>query len=104
LKGKSVVPVNLGVEVQFTARGIKEYLNQPHKQYFIKNELIKSIRNILKNAEYKGITAHNKRLSHIFEIEILNEKSWLIANEGDDGVIRFYGITDSNKVLEDIKK
>ena len=36
-----------------------------------------------KTAESKGENFHKDRKSHIFELEIQNEKSWLIFNEYD---------------------
>jgi len=93
-----------GLTIKFTGGGIKEYLNQPHKYYYEKNELIKDIHNALLNSIYRGVSRHKGRISHIFEIEIQGEKSWLIANEHKGMGVCFYSVSDSDKVLKEIEK
>jgi hypothetical protein len=104
LVSKTIHHNELNKDIRFTVSGIKEYLNQPHSHYYEKNELIKDIQNIVENAEYKGIVDYNGRISHIFEIEINGDKSWIIANEYQGRGIILYSISDSAKVLTDIKK
>ena len=104
LAQKSVYHDDFGKDILFTVTGIKEYLNQPHRYYFEKNQMIKDIQNILKNSDYKGITRYMGRTSHIFEIEIKGDKNWCIANERADGKVTFYSISDNDKVLRDVKK
>jgi len=104
LKGKNVKHKELKNKINFSMHGVKEYLNQPHEFYDIKNMMLKDIKNILKNSEYKGVTHHKGRMSHIFEIEIKEKKNYLIANENDNGEIFLYSITDSDKILSGIKK
>jgi hypothetical protein len=84
--------------------GIDEYLNQPHKHYYEKNKLINDIQNVIHGSEYRGHTKHKGRISHIFEIEIQEDKTWLIVNEHDGIGLVFHGISDSKKVLKGIKK
>jgi SPP1 gp7 family putative phage head morphogenesis protein len=104
LQGTSFVPNNFENTIEFTTKGIKEFLNQPHKFYFEKNELIKDIRNVINNSEYKGVTSDLKnRISHIFEIEIKGEKSWVIVRE-DSNRFTLYSISDNKKVLVGIKE
>ena len=104
LAKKSVYNDELGKEIKFTVNGVKEYLNQPHKYYLEKNQMIKDIQNIIKNSEYKGFTNYKGRISHIFEIEIKDSKSWIIANEYQGRGVILYSISDSEKVLANIKK
>ena len=104
IAGKEVYHNELGSTVHFTNNGIKEYLNQPHKYYFEKNQMIKDIQRIIESSEYKGSTIHKNRISHIFEIEINKDKSWIIANENDEKKIQFYSISDNEKVLTGVKK
>ncbi len=109
VQGKSVVHPEVATPIIFTMKGIKEYLNQPHRQYLLKNELIKEIETKLVTSKYKGKSNYHKEnegisYSHIFEIEINKIKSWLIAREDKSGTINFYGISDSNKVLKGVKK
>ena len=100
---KEVFHNELGENIKFSVKGIKEYLNQPHEFYYEKNETIKDIQNIIKDSEYMGFVHFKDRVSHIFEIEIRGIKSWLIANERGKE-ITFYSISDSPKVLTYIKK
>ena len=104
LANKSIYHDDFEKNIIFTVKGIKEYLNQPHKYYFEKNQMIKDMQRILKNSEYKGVTKFKDRISHIFEIKINNNKSWIIANEYPGRGIIFHSISDSEKVLADIKK
>ena len=104
LANQSIYHDVFGKNIEFTVKGIKEYLNQPHKHYFEKNQMIKNIKKVLKRSEYKGFTKYNGRISHIFEIKIKDDASWLIANEYQGRGIIFYSISDSEKVLTGIKK
>jgi SPP1 gp7 family putative phage head morphogenesis protein len=102
LKGETVSHPECNEKIHFTMTGIKEYLNQPHDHYYEKNEMIKEIIPVLKNSKYMGVTHHKGNTSHIFEIEIQGDKSWLIANvmDGKDKDVVFYSITQSDKVLD----
>ena len=87
------------VRVKMTGKSIKEFLNQPHKFKKEKNELIKNIGAIFAGSDYKGYTEYHKdnpmiKYSHVFEIELKGEKSWIIVREDITG----------NKVLTGIKK
>jgi hypothetical protein len=104
LAKKSIYHDAFGKDIKFTVTGIKEYLNQPHRYYFEKNQMIKSIQNIIKYSEYKGFTEYKGKISHIFEIRINEDKSWLIVNEREDGKATLYSISDSDNVLKNIKK
>ena len=94
-------------DVLVSRSGIDEFLNQPHKHYAEKNELILHIAEVFKNAIY--VTSHapfkktkrtaNVVCEHFFEIEICGEKSWLIVKEYQNGNKNFYGISESEKVL-----
>jgi hypothetical protein len=103
LARKTVIHDVFGRSIIFSMGGIKEYLNQPHKHYQEKNELIKKITNIIRASQYRGETKYNGKTSHIFEIEILGDKSWIIANEVRGKGVLFYSISDSAKVLTNIK-
>ncbi|MDR2627124.1 MAG: hypothetical protein LBC40_03715 [Dysgonamonadaceae bacterium] len=109
LQQKSLLHEGFGREIHFTGAGIKEYLNQPHKFFSQKNELIKEMDSVLKDSIYKGQTSYRKGnanivASHIFEIKINDEKSWIIVRESANGDTNFYSISDSSKVLQGIKK
>ena len=59
---------------------------------------------IIEKSEFKGITNYKGRISYIFETQISGKVNYLIANLQDDGVLRFYSISESEKVLIGIKK
>lgn len=95
-KGSSVKNV---YDIEISAKGIKEYLNQPHKHYFEKNELVKTLPSVIEDAKYvKRIPYHkdNKYIaaSHAYSIVINGETSHLIIRETKDGKYYFYSISD----------
>ena len=106
LLDRIVQPKGFYREVHFSNRGIKEYLNQPHDDYFAKNEMIRSMESILnEEAKYLGFSEYKNRTSYIFKIKIRNKTNYLIVirrNINDNAY--FYSITDSEKVLVGLKK
>lgn len=109
IAGKAVKHPELTQIIKITNTGIKEYLNQPHSQYKQKNELIKRLKETIESSNYLGKSDFHKSntgilYSHIFEIEIDNKKSWLIARENTAGSINFYSISESEKVLKGLIK
>ena len=97
------------MQVRMTGKSIKEFLNQPHKFKKEKNELIKNIGAVFAGSDYKGYTEYHKdnpmiKYSHVFEIELNGEKSWIIVREDITGKAVLYSISDSDKVLTGIKK
>lgn len=101
---KSIRHPKMTKSVNFSNRGLKETLNQPHKHIVEKNEVLKDIINVIKNSEYLGVTKHKGRTSHIFETTINKDKSWIIANENNQKEIYFYSISDNDKVTLNVKK
>lgn len=87
--------------------GIKEFLNQPHKNYFTKNEAVRYLPELIQSSRYLGInTSYKKpglRNSHIYETEIDGEKSWLIIREYDNGDVLFHSISDNPKIAQELK-
>lgn len=109
LKGEVLENKSFGQEIQVTIKGIKELLNQPHRHYAFKNELILDIKHVIRQAVYKGYTPYHKEnpmyvRSHIFEITLQGDKTWIIVREDVDGNMVFHSISDSDKVLDGIKK
>lgn len=85
-----------------TKSRIKEWLNQPHKHYAEKNELILDIETVFKDAVYKGYgpDKHDPDAKmHLFEIEILGDKSWIVVREYFDGKTVLHSISDSPSIL-----
>ena len=97
--------VHNGVDVCITATGIKEFLNQPHEQYFEKNELVSNLTGLLRDARYEGRISYHKDndyfiASHLYAIEINHRKSYLIAREDATGMITFHSISDNPDLLK----
>ena len=93
-----------GFYITITGGGIDEFLNQPHKHYKEKNEMLLIIDEVLKAAEYKGTTTFNGRKSFIFETMLCEEETWIIVTEVKGRGISLYSISDSNRVLTGIVK
>lgn len=92
------------IPVKITSAGIKEFLNQPHEHYFEKNELVKDLPKLIRDAKYIGEIEGkpgktNILATYALEVEIKGDKSWLIALKTSDGDIVLHSISD-NLVLE----
>jgi len=104
IQSSTIVHPKFPKTILITGGGINEFTNQPHKHFYQKNALLKDIQTVLERSKYMGITSHKGKMSHIFEIELMSEKSWIIANEYDGRGVVLYSISDSENVLKDIKK
>lgn len=91
-------------EIVFSSRGIDEYLNQNHDDYYVKNEAIRRMPQIIEHSDFMGISNYKGRISYIFKTQIAGKVNYLIANLQDDGVLRFHSISESEKILIGIKK
>lgn len=94
-------------DIRLTKRGIKEWLNQPHRHYEEKNEMLAHIGDTIKNAKYKGWVTdiHDSHArAYILETEVSGDKSWIIIRETPDGILTLHSITDSNKILSVLGK
>ena len=95
-------------DIAITTNGIKEFLNQPHKHYFEKNELVLELDRVLESAVYLGEnTAYNKSgvvSSQIYETTIGSEKSWLVVRIHTDGSVSLHSVSDNPKIAENLKK
>lgn len=92
--------VENGVRVVITGTGIKEILNQPHEHYLAKNELLLDLPKLIREAKYLGVYEDEGKKewveqTHLFEVEIEGDKSWLIALENKQGKIILHSISDS---------
>ena len=89
-------------EIAITGKGIKEWLNQPHKHYVAKNEALLHIHDIMGKADYKGFIddKHDSNIkAYIFETTISKDKSWIIVREFPDGQINLHSTTDSDELI-----
>lgn len=95
------------IKMSISNKGIKEWLNQPHKHQYIKNELLLDMEELIKGAVYvgKGVDKHDISIkAHLFEIDIMGDKSWIIVREFTDGKSSIHSISDSANILKIIKK
>ena len=109
LQGTSLSHSNMESEIIISGNSIKEWTNQPHKHFKEKNAMLMDIEKILSESRYIGMTDNHKNIkrvsgSHIFETELCGEKTWIIVREYDWGEMVLHSITDSDKILEHIKK
>jgi hypothetical protein len=78
----------------------KEFLNQPHENYYEKNQLLLKIENVFSKSIYLGISSLKREgviASHIFEISLLGKPTWLIVNHYTNGDIYLHSISDKEK-------
>ena len=90
-------------DVTISQKKIKEWLNQPHKFYREKNELLLDLPDVFKKAKYIGETIDPKvrpgvAKSHIFEIEIHGEPSYIIVHEMTWHEYQIHSISDRIKM------
>lgn len=94
--------------VALSGKSVKEFLNQPHKHYREKNELLLDIKQVFMSASYLGINPNYKApglvASHIFGIELCGENSWLIVREYSDGTIKLYSCSDNTIIATNLIK
>lgn len=94
--------------VALSGKSVKEFLNQPHKHYREKNELLLDIKQVFMSASYLGINPAYKApglvASHIFGIELCGENSWLIVREYSDGTIKLYSCSDNAIIATNLIK
>lgn len=94
--------------VTLSTRSVKEFTNQPHKFIREKNELLLDIKRVFKAARYLGRnTSYVKEGlidSHVFEIDLCGEKSWLVVREYVGGDIKLYSCSDNPKIAQDLIK
>lgn len=96
-----------GREIKLTNKGIKEWLNQPHKSYITKNEMLLDIKQMMKEAAYLGSGLDKRNPDariHLFETTIQKEKSWIIVKEFAGGFLSLYSISDGEGILNILKK
>lgn len=103
LKQEKIIHEKFDKEILITGACIKEWLNQPHKHYAAKNELIVDIKDVLRKSRYLG---HGKdkhdpeAKAHLFEIKIEGEESWIIVRELYGGLVKLHSVTDQKTILE----
>lgn len=106
-KGLTLSNKQIEGDIIISSKGIKEWLNQPHKYLKEKNELLLSIDKVVKEAKYlgNGVSRSDKAVKiHILETMVKREKSWVIIKERPNREKLLYSISDSEKILLALKK
>ena len=90
-------------DVTISQRNIKEWINQPHKFYREKNELLLKLPEVFRKAKYIGETIDPKirpgvAKSHIFEIELCGEPSYIVVHEMTWHEYHIYSISQHIKM------
>lgn len=109
LQGVAITNPDFPHEIHVSGNSIKEWTNQPHKHFREKNRMLLDIKKVMEGARYVGMTDNHKNVkrvvgSHIFETELSNEKTWIIVREYDWAEMVLHSITDSESILNYIKK
>ena len=101
LIGTTTTAPGLSTPVSFTATGIKEAPNQPHRHLFEKNEAIRDIVGLLQDANYVRTDSDVKGRRfkyHYYEIEVAGEPSFIVIRENmDNKLVDFYSIVEKLK-------
>lgn len=109
LQGTTISNPDFNHEVLITGGSIKEWTNQPHKEYAAKNSILKHIAKVFREAKYIGFIDNFKmkpgvKQSHLFETNVLGELSWIIVREYEIGEFVLHSISDSDKIKTGIRK
>lgn len=94
-------------DIHISMSGVKEWLNQPHENYYFKNELLLNIDKLISNSKYLGYgdDKHDPEgKAHLFETIVSGKKSWIIVRESYNGEIKIHSISDSIGILNILKK
>lgn len=104
LRSKAFRHPKLDKDISISGGGIDEWLNQPHKHYAEKNEMLLNIKSVIEQSEYLGTTQHRGRNCHVFETELCSEKTWIIVTDVPGRGLSVYSISDGEEILKNIKK
>lgn len=109
LQGVKIGNQDFPHEIQVSGSSIKEWTNQPHKHFKEKNKMLLDIRKVMEEAKYKGAVDDHKNVpglvqSHLFEIVLEGEPSWIIVREYAWGEFILHSIADSGKITSFIKE
>lgn len=90
--------------IRITGSSIDEWLNQPHKHYVEKNELLLNLGEVLEKSTYLGDSTYKRRLAHIFETTLCGEATWIVVTDVPGRGATIYSISDSPNILNGITK
>lgn len=92
--------------VTISNNGIKEWINQPFKDYTAKNKAILRLPKIFSEADYLGYgpDKHDgRREMHLFGTKIRNTESWIIVRN-ENHSYQIHSISDSPKIAKFITR
>ncbi len=80
--------------------GIKEILNQPHRDYALKNRILFTLEEVLENAEFIRTDPNTKanpliRQYHYYKITVNERDSFLVLRELANGERQIYSVVES---------
>ena len=109
LQGSTISNPGFDHKVLVSGKSIKEWTNQPHKEYAAKNSILKHIAKVFKESKYIGAVDNYKqtpgvRCSHIFETEALGTSSWIIVREYEVGDFILHSLSDGERIKTGIRK
>jgi len=97
----------LNSEIMLTTKGLKECINQPHKNYFYKNQAIVNIKDRILNGDLvkengKALFIENTKNDrfkgfYLIETTINKEKSWILLKLEWNNELSLYTIVDKIK-------
>lgn len=93
------------IPIRITTSSIKEFLNQPHKEYWAKNELVRDLPKLIQEAEYLGAIHYHKGnpgidRSFLFQTSVNGNPSILIVRRDKAGEYMFHSISDKINIIE----
>ncbi len=96
-------------DVFISRNSINEWTNQPHKFFLAKNRLLRRIDKVFKNATYIGAIDNYKgtpsvKQSHLFEITLGGEPSWIVVREYDTKEFILHSLSDGEKIKTGLRK
>ncbi|MBT0708808.1 Phage Mu protein F like protein [Bacteroides uniformis] len=104
LQGTTITNPQFPHPVTVSGRSIKEWTNQPFRNFEAKNRMLADIAEVMKAAKYLGAMPYHKnsdvRLSHIFETKVAGEKAWIIVREYTWGEFVLHSISDNPEILQ----
>lgn len=109
LQGTTISNPDFNHEVLVTGGSIREWTNQPHKEYAAKNSILKHIAKVFREANYIGVVDNFKQKpgviqSHLFETTVLGDISWIVIREYDDGRFILHSLSDGDRIKTGIRK
>ena len=99
LIGKKIVRPDFDQPITFNVCGLKEAINQPHKNYKLKNEALRHIDLLIQQGEYVGSADDLKGRPftfHYLKIKIRGIDSFIVLRE-EKGSLSFYSLVERRK-------